>query len=217
MDIRSEAQMYPNLNAHKEGIESQFPNMTFNESSSDFGEVAAGATPLNLTTINLGEDELRPVLANMTRFNHKAATPYLKTESALGPNDKLDELSRQVLLHFQRIQEQRVVLCVGGKRFNTSKVTLRADPNSFFSKMLREDSPMRPYNTNEYFIDRNPAHFNLILDYLMEGAHIDTALLPSEKKYLLELLKEARFYMHGRLQEIVQERLSQVTRSDECY
>ena len=76
---------------------------------------------------------------------------------------------------------------------------------------------MRPYNSNEYFIDRNPAHFNLILDYLRDGAHMDIALLPSERKYLMELLKEARFYMLGRLQEIVQERLSQVTRREEEY
>ena len=75
-----------------------------------------------------------------------------------------------------------------GKRFYTSKVTRRAARDFFFSKMLREDSPMRPYNSNEYFIDRNPAHFNLIMDYQRDSAHMDIALLPSEKKYLMELL-----------------------------
>ena len=195
--------------------------MDVQEPPSDQGDVMAADTnpgssvlPGNCLPINLGEEEIRPVITSLTRFNHKGATPYLRT---VGHNEKLDELSRQLLLHFQRVQEQRVVLCIGGKRFYTSKVTLRADPNSFFSKMLREDSPMRPYNSNEYFIDRNPAHFNLILDYLRDGAHMDIALLPSEREYLMELLKEARFYMLGRLQEIVQERLSQVTRSEEGY
>ena len=89
-------------------------NMDFQESPPDQRDVITADTnpgssilPGNYLPINLDEEEIRPVITSLTRFNHKGATPYLRT---VGHHEKLDELSRQLLLHFQRVQQQRVVL-----------------------------------------------------------------------------------------------------------
>ena len=96
-------------------------------------------------------------------------------------------------------------------------MTLRADSESIFAAMLEPDSPFRPYGRNMYFIDRDSTHFRLILMYLRNGAHIDAGVLPDDRRSLLELLVEARFYMCQRLQEIICEKLQRVTGSKDQF
>ena len=125
-------------------------------------------------------------------------------------NEITEKCIQKSLQYFQNVQEERVILSIGIQEFNTSRVTLRADPNSVLAFMLRKDSPMRPCG-NTYYFNRDPSHFRFILNYLRNGAHLEAMTLPHEKRYLMELLAEARFH----LLEIILERLCQVTKSNE--
>jgi dsDNA-specific endonuclease/ATPase MutS2 len=63
-------------------------------------------------------------------------------------------------------QSDRVVLNIGGTRFTTSILTLTTDKDSFFSGMFSEVGHQQPDEYNEYFIDRSPTHFPIILNFL---------------------------------------------------
>ena len=105
-----------------------------------------------------------------------------------------------------------MVLNIGGQCFHTSMVTLGAEPNSILGLLSVKDCPMRPHR-NCYYFDRDPAHFKFILNYLRNGAHLEMLTLPHEKRYLLELLTEARFFRVQGLVKIILDRLEQVTKS----
>ncbi len=62
----------------------------------------------------------------------------------------------------------KVVLNIGGKRFEASKTTLLTSPDSFFTAMLCSER-WKPSEDGTYFIDRNPKLFGRILDYLRTG------------------------------------------------
>ena len=125
------------------------------------------------------------------------------------PPAEVNDVVHSMLSSCQAIQEERVVLNIGGTCFQTSKVTLRADPTSVFAVMLLPQSPFRP-NTNTYFFDRDPAHFRFILNYLRNGGCMDLNILPREQRYLQELLIEAKYYKLMGLMEVIQTRLVQV-------
>ena len=76
----------------------------------------------------------------------------------------LSELHARLENHFETLPKI-IKLNVGGKRFETAKENLLRHPGSYFFCMLSTDR----YKTMEdgsYFIDRNPAVFDRILDYL---------------------------------------------------
>ena len=98
-----------------------------------------------------------------------------------------------MLRHLQWTQEEALILRLGGRDFHTSWVTLRADTTSAFAGMVNPNSPFRPCGRSTYYIDKDPSQFRLILNYLRGGAHIESRTLPSDERYLLELLLEARF------------------------
>ena len=86
-------------------------------------------------------------------------------------------------------------------------------PNSIFGLIFAEGCPLRPSNRMFRF-DRNPSHFRIILMYLMNGAQLDIELLPYERRYLSELLTEARFYCLEGLVSLIRERLRRTTGGD---
>lgn len=110
------------------------------------------------------------------------------------------------LQSLQDIQESQVILNIGGMRFETSKVTLRADPTSVFAMMQNPNSQFRPCN-NIFFFDRDPAHFKIILGYLRNNCYMEKRMLPNEARYLHEILCEARFYKLVNLVTIVEDRI----------
>lgn len=158
---------------------------------------------------------------NRDFYQHLNTNLRLKFSEAseLQPRDTVDVQAAlrqhmQTLTALQRVQEKRVILNIGGQRFTTSEVTLRADPHSIFNLMFVEGCPLRP-SSRIYYFDRDPSHFRLILNYLRNGAHLDSCLLPHEKRYLLEILTEARFFCLEGLVRIVKERLKQTTGTDQ--
>jgi hypothetical protein len=60
----------------------------------------------------------------------------------------------------------RIVLNVGGQRFETSKSNLLRFPNSYFTGLLSETAKWKPDNDGSYFIDRSPEGFPAVLEYL---------------------------------------------------
>ena len=107
----------------------------------------------------------------------------------------------------QKIQESKIMLDVGGVKFETSIVTLKRDPNSLFAKIFTNDSPVKPQG-NTVFLDRDASHFRIILNYLRNGCQIvNVATLPRERRYLVELKEECRYYRLRGLRKIISKRL----------
>jgi hypothetical protein len=65
--------------------------------------------------------------------------------------------------------KHKIKLDVGGKCFTTSKTSLLRFEGSFFWTMLAGDRWAPDEEDGAYFIDRNPKHFDRILDYHRTG------------------------------------------------
>ena len=76
-------------------------------------------------------------------------------------------------LHFQ---DNRVIINVGGVRYETFKTTLKTIPDTRLSWMTETTANNADYDseTKEYFFDRHPAVFNMILNYYRTGNRIGT-------------------------------------------
>lgn len=170
---------------------------------------------LRIMSQNFNETVLHQLMKNIAVLKHPEATKIKAVDTVEEEDSLAQELTHKTFLQLQRVQEQRVTLCIGGRDFHTSRVTLRADPHSLLAQMLKETCPLRP-SKEVYFFDRDPSHFRFILNFLRNGAHIDAFTLPRERRYLLELLTEARFYYLRVLEETILDRLQQTTRS-RCY
>ena len=158
----------------------------------------------NTVEVPFSDELFQGFRRHLATLRYDGATPAVQP----APSDEnvlQGDIYHKMFNHFQMTQEKRVTLNIGGQCFQTSKVTLESDPKSLFGMMMRDDCPFRPSgNTGRsYFLDRDPTHFKLILSYLRNGCHLDSYLLPNEKRYLLEILCEARFYFLYGLQELI--------------
>ena len=161
--------------------------------------------------MNLDVEGYHSLIRQIVKLKHPEATPYTSVRPETNVNrEAVQKLTTETFNKLQQSQEGRVILNIGGQCFQTSQVTLMADPTSLFALMLRKGCPLRP-SRNTYFLDRDPLHFKFILNYLRNGAHVDICMLPHEKRYLLEMLMESRFYMLSGLEDIILARLKQVT------
>ena len=68
------------------------------------------------------------------------------------------------LFSFQKMESNLIILNVGGTVFKTLRSTLQKFPDSKLGK-LGPNSRNYIKNSNEYFFDRSPELFNVILDY----------------------------------------------------
>ncbi|XP_010275789.1 PREDICTED: BTB/POZ domain-containing protein At2g24240-like [Nelumbo nucifera] len=94
------------------------------------------------------------------------------------------------------IQRDRVRFNVGGRIFETTGTTLaNAGRNSLFGAMFDENWNLQPDGASEYFIDRNPSCFAVLLDLLRTGELHIPANVPEKLLY-----REALFYgLHDRV------------------
>ncbi|ORZ15335.1 hypothetical protein BCR42DRAFT_416886 [Absidia repens] len=86
----------------------------------------------------------------------------------------------------------KIKLNVGGDIFETSLATLKKDRSSLLAAMFSGKHPIDSDHEGSYFIDRDPTHFRLVLNYLR-----DLRISPSviqDKIIAQELLQEAQFY-----------------------
>jgi hypothetical protein len=84
-------------------------------------------------------------------------------------------------------------LNVGGKLFETTRATLCAEDPSMLASLFRPDSPFAPPTEldGEIFLDRNPATFGYIVDYLRDECHL---LVNPPQELLKRLRVDADFY-----------------------
>ncbi|KAL9646096.1 hypothetical protein ABK040_007974 [Willaertia magna] len=86
----------------------------------------------------------------------------------------------------------KVALNIGGQVFVTSRTTLTLEKDTFFYKLLIDEQFGESFCINgEYFIDRDPQHFPLILSYLRKRKINFEHLKENE---LNDLIDEVEFY-----------------------
>ncbi|CAL2033958.1 unnamed protein product [Caenorhabditis brenneri] len=90
-----------------------------------------------------------------------------------------------------------VKLNIGGSIFHTTKSTLTKF-DGFFKTILETDVPITKDESGAIFIDRDPTHFRLILNFMRDG---DVKLSSCEMK-VEEILKEAQYYLLSGLIEV---------------
>ncbi|XP_062569686.1 uncharacterized protein LOC134231735 [Saccostrea cucullata] len=84
-------------------------------------------------------------------------------------------------------QKEIITLDVGGTKFTTTKSTLQEDPSSLLAALSSKTS-------ETLFIDRNPKHFPVILDFLRNGCCTSDLVLPASFHAIKELYQECVFY-----------------------
>merc|ERR1719482_1404988 len=97
--------------------------------------------------------------------------------------------------HFQSAQGEltgSLMLKVGSRKFQTSAETLKSVEDSFFSSLASGRVPQKREKDGSIFIDRNPKHFQYVLDYLRCNGEGFTP--PTSKTAQDELRAEADFY-----------------------
>ncbi|PIC49220.1 hypothetical protein B9Z55_007896 [Caenorhabditis nigoni] len=90
-----------------------------------------------------------------------------------------------------------VKLDVGGTVFKTTKSTLTKF-DGFFRTMFETLTPVPKDDSGAIFIDRDPTHFRLILNFMRDG-HVD---LRKYSEDMTEIQKEAQYYLLGGLMEL---------------
>eukprot|EP01118_Nematostelium_gracile_P002210 TRINITY_DN12440_c0_g1_i1.p1 TRINITY_DN12440_c0_g1~~TRINITY_DN12440_c0_g1_i1.p1 ORF type:complete len:314 (+),score=78.82 TRINITY_DN12440_c0_g1_i1:32-973(+) len=124
-----------------------------------------------------------------TSFQSLVDDVNLKIQLINEKDQRHEEMQKKVEENLAKVDEQ-IDLNVGGKRVSTSKSTLSSIQGTFFHAMLSSDK-WKTNHEGEYFIDRNPTHFNRIVAYLRSGEMNVDGLTKSE---LDELSKELEYY-----------------------
>jgi hypothetical protein len=102
---------------------------------------------------------------------------------------KLDEVMK--LISEKHSIYDKVTLDVGGRTFSTFKETLMRFEGSYFYGMLNSGQFL-PGPDGTYFIDRSPAHFEMIMDYLRKG---EFTKLELNDVQIYELRNEFDYYL----------------------
>ena len=84
-----------------------------------------------------------------------------------------------------------VKLNVGGKKFATLKSTLLKYKNSYFADLINNNEKVIYDENNAIFIDRNPKHFEFVIEYLRTGF---MESLPHDFDSLKRLNDEVLYY-----------------------
>jgi len=87
------------------------------------------------------------------------------------------------------VRTNRVSLNIGGHVFQTTRQTLSKQPNSMLSAMFsgQNEDIMKPDENGNYFIDRDPTHFQTILNFLRTNEMIWPESTNERRKLQLEL------------------------------
>mmetsp|Transcript_7370 Transcript_7370/g.10862 ORF Transcript_7370/g.10862 Transcript_7370/m.10862 type:complete len:382 (-) Transcript_7370:1328-2473(-) len=101
------------------------------------------------------------------------------------------ERKKREMKELNKINDESIVLNVGGERFETTLKTLRQKKETMFDTMFSGYFQISKTDEGEVFIDRDPKHFRKILNYLSDG----TLLYNSEDKLeMTELMLEMEYY-----------------------
>ena len=95
-------------------------------------------------------------------------------------------------------------------KFETCANTINNVPDSVLFELINTNSTVKPYlveGRSTYFIDRDPKHFPVILNYLRNGGRYHSDMLPRDLRQLKELQVEAAFYELKHLELNIQRRI----------
>ncbi|CAI2164388.1 12070_t:CDS:2 [Funneliformis geosporum] len=97
---------------------------------------------------------------NKQKTVHESRKEGAKYESVNGPISELDQFI-----------DERIILNVGGIKYETYRSTLTAYPKTLLGTMFhpRNRAMLHPTNGNEYFIDRNGYIFHYVMEYYRTG------------------------------------------------
>lgn len=97
------------------------------------------------------------------------------------------------------------VIDVGGREFKTLVSTLACRKESLFFEMLKANT-RGGENVTRLFIDRDPKHFRLILNFLRQGTEVlrGADLRKADERDLHDILCEARYYRLSDLEQLIQ-------------
>ncbi|UMM20496.1 hypothetical protein L5515_015750 [Caenorhabditis briggsae] len=98
--------------------------------------------------------------------------------------------------------DEIVKIDVGGYVFKSFRSTLEKS-DGFFKQMLKATSKAMFDESGAFFIDRDPTHFRLILNFMRDG-HVE---LPETEKEQKEILKKAEYYSVDGLMKICEEKI----------
>ncbi|CAC5409374.1 unnamed protein product [Mytilus coruscus] len=108
---------------------------------------------------------------------------------------------------------KRIILNIGGTKFESFVQNFQNDPSSLLSRMLAPDSPFQLYIQEphpSYFLDRDPRHFVHILNYLRSNCSSELSIFPRNIVHLRELQKEATFYKLEHLCTLLENRCLEI-------
>lgn len=103
------------------------------------------------------------------------------------------------------LNDEWVILNVGGTRFVTTRTTLNKDPDSMLARMFSSEEYAwysRVDGQGAYLIDRSPAYFEPLLNYLRQGT-----LLLGDRIDPRGVLEEAKFYGLGKVVEELEHKI----------
>ena len=107
------------------------------------------------------------------------------------------------MARFNKMQNEVIVLDVGGKKFTSSLQTMLAEPDSLLGRMFSGRHPQEIQKDGSIFIDRDGAHFGIILNYL-RGAITSKKQLPDDLNTLSLLSCEVQYYELKGLLKIIE-------------
>ena len=151
----------------------------------------------------------QPMEVSVTPTTTPPATPTV-TPAGDAPTYEATDKKLLKLQNINRNQNSRFILNVGGSKFETCASTMSSDPNSILYSLIQKESPVKPYSVEGrlcYFLDRDPKHFPVILNYLRNSARLHSDMLPRELKHLRELQVECNYYELKHLELNVQRRI----------
>lgn len=105
---------------------------------------------------------------------------------------KLEE-EKNAMLKAHTFQKTKLLLNVGGHRFETSRQTLTSVPDTYFSSMFSGRFELIPDDDDSYFIDRDGRLFHHVLNFLREPVSFNLSKDMTETQ-MEELKVELKFY-----------------------
>lgn len=103
--------------------------------------------------------------------------------------DSLEKMNKE-----SESADNTVKLNIGGTVFTTTTSMLTSDPLTVFAGLLSGDVELATDEDSELFIDRDPKHFDIILDHLRPGGDVSQRVREMTTVDRRDLLQEAQFY-----------------------
>eukprot|EP01006_Ploeotia_vitrea_P048449 TRINITY_DN67235_c0_g1_i1.p1 TRINITY_DN67235_c0_g1~~TRINITY_DN67235_c0_g1_i1.p1 ORF type:complete len:340 (+),score=15.32 TRINITY_DN67235_c0_g1_i1:52-1071(+) len=130
-----------------------------------------------LDTVQTGISDIISHMEGITRTLHQHSAAFDQIRNSLLNNPPQQKLENSV-------SSSQVKLNVGGRLFITTTETLLKEKDTFFCSMLQSGQWNPDINTDEFFLDRSPDTFALILDYLRTGEDCTDSLETHARRML---------------------------------